>query len=228
MNKDFSLRFIDLVHEKNDTLTNKERTAHSDNAKREAWKYITDRINAEYASNMTVKQAEDKWKYLKRTSKQANATFNKEIRNTGGGPAPKKLSLPQTKVVELLGETASFKGIQNSVESAIFPVVPNTSRNEDEENQPDIQTELTYSPACSKKRTYAEALSSAKKYKAEDRQIVQLQKEVLEKQLEEIEENKKLRTLQTRVFEKLENVIDNLAAGGEVQSQSFLTLLNSD
>ena len=79
--------------------------------KNEIWADITAAINALGVENRTVQEVRDKWKNLTSNAKKEFSGFGREMRRTGGGPAPKAPAAATAKIIDLFKDTPSFKGL---------------------------------------------------------------------------------------------------------------------
>ena len=79
--------------------------------KNEVWQEITDAVNAVGTAGRTVVEVKDKWKNLHSTAKKEFATFKRETKKTGGGPAPKPPSASSGKIIEVFEDTPAFIGL---------------------------------------------------------------------------------------------------------------------
>ena len=79
--------------------------------KNEVWQEISDAVNAVGTAGRTVVEVKDKWKNLHSTAKKEFATFKRETKKTGGGPAPKPPSASSGKIIEVFEDTPAFIGL---------------------------------------------------------------------------------------------------------------------
>ena len=223
MAKACDLRLIELV---NDSLhvsviQNKQRVAGIDKKKKEAWETISIKINAEFGTKLSKKQVEEKWRYLRRTSKSANASFRRSQKETGGGRPPACLSETQLKMVEILGESAGFSGISGaieteyskekesdeSVQNSILEYTTHSAQHvaEDEEElgtgKPEAP-EATHEQPVQKKRRPTNI-------RQED--VLNLQYEVLQREMCFYDNRMEVESVKLRVYEKAEKLIDKIS-----------------
>ena len=59
-------------------------------------------------SSRIVTEVKDKWKNLYSTAKKEFSSFQRESRMTGGGPAPKPISVASEKITEIFWRNTSF------------------------------------------------------------------------------------------------------------------------
>ena len=75
------------------------------------WSEIITAVNAVGVDKPTESEVDERWKNLHSAAKREFTKFRKESKKTGGGPAPKEISLTTSKVVELFQHTSSFVGL---------------------------------------------------------------------------------------------------------------------
>ena len=80
--------------------------------KNELWKEITKAVNAVGPANRSVQEVKDKWKNLHSVVKKEFATFKRETKKSGGGPAPKQPSQASEKIIKILEDTPGFSGLK--------------------------------------------------------------------------------------------------------------------
>ena len=68
-------------------------------------------MNAVETARRTVAEVKEKWKNLHSTAKKEFATFKRETKKTGGGPAPKPPSVFSGKIIEVFEDTPAFSGL---------------------------------------------------------------------------------------------------------------------
>ena len=68
-------------------------------------------VNAVGVDKPTESEIDERWKNLHSAAKREFTKFRKESKKTGGGPAPKEISLTTSKVIELFQDTSSFVGL---------------------------------------------------------------------------------------------------------------------
>ena len=68
-------------------------------------------MNAVGTAGRMVAEVNDKWKNLHSTAKKKFATFRRETKKTGGGPAPKPPSASSEKIIEVFEDTPAFSGL---------------------------------------------------------------------------------------------------------------------
>ena len=68
--------------------------------KNEVWQEITHAKNAVGTAGRVVAEVKDKWKNLHSTAKKEFATFKRETKKTGGGPAPRPPSAFSGKLLK--------------------------------------------------------------------------------------------------------------------------------
>ena len=62
--------------------------------------------------NRSVQEVKDKWKNLHSVVKKEFATFKRETKKSGGGPATKQPSQASEKSIEILEDTPGFSGLK--------------------------------------------------------------------------------------------------------------------
>lgn len=111
--KQEELRLIELVRENSEKLFGTGLFANGSSIRKKAWDDITLTINAENATlKRTTEQIKKKWYNTKSSAKAHNAEIKKSRSMTGGGPQPETLTSAEEAVVDFLGDTPSFSGIQ--------------------------------------------------------------------------------------------------------------------
>ena len=119
----FSVSEISAIQEnvqKNiNILQTKLTNAITNKTKNELWEDITKAVNAVGRANRSVQEVKDKWKNLHSVAKKEFATFKRETKKTGGGPAPKQPSQASEKIVEILEDTPRFSGLKG-FETSLF------------------------------------------------------------------------------------------------------------
>lgn len=188
------VRIVELYNENRTILENKGRAAQIDKKKKLTWETMTTQINSEFGTSFDKKKLEEKWRYLKRTSKAANASHIRQTHGTGGGPPPTPLTEVNEKVVEVLGETASFQGIPGAIESSAGLTVISS---EPTSSLPPAASLQADRENIKKKSTKDQQKPGTVKY--ED--ILQLQATVLRRDFE-------LQTVKFRLFGKIERYVD--------------------
>ena len=91
---------------------NKCHNQQMNKKKNELWKEITKAVNAVGRANRSVQEVKDKWKNLHSVVKKEFATFKRETKKSGGGPAPKQPSQASEKIIAILEDTAGFSGLK--------------------------------------------------------------------------------------------------------------------
>ena len=72
---------------------------------------MTDAVNAVGTVGRTVAEEKDKWKNLQSIVQKEFASFKRETRKTGGGPAPKPPCASSGKIIEVFEDTPAFSGL---------------------------------------------------------------------------------------------------------------------
>ena len=100
------------VEENLHILQSKFTTAITNQKKNEVWRNIAVAVNAVGVERRTVLEVREKWKNLHSSAKKEFASFKKDIKKTGGGPAPKTPSAATAKIMEIFHDTPSFAGLE--------------------------------------------------------------------------------------------------------------------
>ena len=104
----FSVNEISVITENHLAVIQSKLTNNITNRKKnEVWQEITDSVNAVGTARRTVAEVKDKWKNLHSTANKEFATFRRETKKTGGGPAPKPPSASSEKV-EVFEDTPAW------------------------------------------------------------------------------------------------------------------------
>ena len=101
-------------------LTGKINNQHTNKMKNEIWQNITDKVNSLGVACRTQNEVRNKWRNTTREAKSIYTKYRSETGKTGGGPKPREPSVAVEKVISLLQDTASFKGIPGGVETTQF------------------------------------------------------------------------------------------------------------
>ncbi|XP_071177441.1 uncharacterized protein [Mytilus edulis] len=92
------------------------------------WEKITAEVNALGVSYRQVLTVKTKFRNLTRDAKDKFTYEKKERNRTGGGPAPKPISVAEENIINALKDTSSFKGIDDGMETSVgFPQQTETS-----------------------------------------------------------------------------------------------------
>ena len=79
--------------------------------KNDIWGEITDAINSLGVEVRTVQEVQNKWKNMTSQAKLEYAGICKEIRKTGGGPAPKMPNSTTAIIIDIFKDRPSFNGL---------------------------------------------------------------------------------------------------------------------
>ncbi|XP_052075960.1 uncharacterized protein LOC127714054 [Mytilus californianus] len=91
-------------------------------AKNRMWEKITAEVNALGVSYRQVLTVKTKFRNLTRDAKEKFVYEKRERNKTGGGPAPKPISVAEENIINALKDTSSFKGIDEGMETSVgFP-----------------------------------------------------------------------------------------------------------
>ncbi|VDI17806.1 Hypothetical predicted protein [Mytilus galloprovincialis] len=88
-------------------------------AKNKMWEKITAEVNALGVSYRQVLTVKTKFRNLTRDAKDKFTYGKKERNRTGGGPAPKPISVAEENIINALKDTSSFKGIDDGMETSV-------------------------------------------------------------------------------------------------------------
>ncbi|CAG2249778.1 unnamed protein product [Mytilus edulis] len=88
-------------------------------AKNKMWEKITAEVNALGVSYRQVLTVKTKFRNLTRDAKDKFTYEKKERNRTGGGPAPKPISVAEENIINALKDTSSFKGIDDGMETSV-------------------------------------------------------------------------------------------------------------
>ncbi|XP_071176282.1 uncharacterized protein [Mytilus edulis] len=88
-------------------------------AKNKMWAKITDEVNALGVSYRKLSTVKTKFRNLTRDAKEKFTYERKERNKTGGGPAPKPISMTEENIINAMKDTSSFKGIDGGMETSV-------------------------------------------------------------------------------------------------------------
>ncbi|CAG2194998.1 unnamed protein product [Mytilus edulis] len=83
------------------------------------WAKITDEVNALGVSYRKLSTVKTKFRNLTRDAKEKFTYERKERNKTGGGPAPKPISMAEENIINAMKDTSSFKGIDGGMETSV-------------------------------------------------------------------------------------------------------------
>ena len=107
------LRLIELVRENDRKLFGTGLVANGASLRKEAWEDVTNILNSENSSaKRSVEQVKKKWHNLKSAAKKKNSEVNRSRLITGGGPQAESLTNTEAAIVDFVGDTPSFSGLQ--------------------------------------------------------------------------------------------------------------------
>ena len=89
----------EMVQENIGILSSKLTNAVTNQKKEMVWLKITEAVNACGIHRRTTDKVKEKWRQLKTGAKRQQACERKDMKKTGGGPAPKKVD-DVTKVIQ--------------------------------------------------------------------------------------------------------------------------------
>ena len=102
---------MEKVEENLQILQSKFTNNITNKLKTKVWAKIIAAVNATGLEVRTPAEAREKWKNLHSTAKRGFFGYQKEIRRTGGGPAPKSPSVATNKIVVMFRDAPSFVGL---------------------------------------------------------------------------------------------------------------------
>ncbi|XP_076101194.1 uncharacterized protein LOC143070984 [Mytilus galloprovincialis] len=126
-----------LVEKHSGVINGKLTNTVTNQLKKKVWDDIVIKVNylgvaIRTATEVTVMSTpKNKWRNTTRVAKAVYTTHRSELFKTGGGPAPKQPSSAVGKVIHLMKDTTSFRGIQGGLETESFQT-----------NQPSINATL--------------------------------------------------------------------------------------
>ncbi|CAG2195860.1 unnamed protein product [Mytilus edulis] len=85
------------------------------------------KVNSLGVAIRTATEVRNKWRNTTRVAKAVYTTHRSELFKTGGGPAPKQPSSAVEKVIHLMKDTTSFRGIQGGLETESFQTSKSTN-----------------------------------------------------------------------------------------------------
>ena len=109
-----------IFEENRSILTAKLNNIVTNKTKNKLWEDINAAVKAVGVVKRSTHDVKEKWRNLAGTARKKLAFYRKESRNTGGGPPPKKPSETSQKILEFLGETPSFIGVDGFETGKVF------------------------------------------------------------------------------------------------------------
>ncbi|VDI05446.1 Hypothetical predicted protein [Mytilus galloprovincialis] len=88
-------------------------------AKNKTWAKIKDEGNTLRVSYRKLSTVKTKFRNLTRDAKEKFTYERKERNKTGGGPAPKPISMAEKNIINAMKDTSSFKGIDGGMETSV-------------------------------------------------------------------------------------------------------------
>uniref|UniRef100_A0A914DXP8 Regulatory protein zeste n=1 Tax=Acrobeloides nanus TaxID=290746 RepID=A0A914DXP8_9BILA len=235
--KTMTTRLAELVRDNHNSLFPKSREKSAVARQTNAWQLVTDTLNKENPDNThTVTQIQTKWKNLKSESKTQTVAGKKHANGTGGGPPMSQPDGAVAVVQAIYSNSHSFNGIPNAIETPMDyqhlyeEEELNSSFLSKGTNQPP-KTLVGSSVSFVKQNSFESYEEIEENMKASSfqkneplsnrhrrRSMADLQREVLEKELENAK-------CQTTLYDKLEGVLEKF---DQVLSKSneFLDKLN--
>ncbi|CAG2239364.1 unnamed protein product [Mytilus edulis] len=120
-----------LVEKHSGVINGKLTNTVTNQLKKKVWDDIAIKVNSLGVAIRTATEVRNKWRNTTRVAKAVYTTHRSELFKTGGGPAPKQPSSAVGKVIDLMKDTTSFRGIQGGLETESFQT-----------NQPSINATL--------------------------------------------------------------------------------------
>ncbi|KAL7072422.1 hypothetical protein ACQ4LE_008967 [Meloidogyne hapla] len=120
-NKEMATELAQKISENSAELFPTNRDAASSRRSYNAWEAITEELNSQYGSSLTIAQCRDKFKNLKKEAKKQFSKEKKYSVGTGGGPCiNKKNDTIFESMVSTFGNSASFKGTPGALTTPLF------------------------------------------------------------------------------------------------------------
>ena len=113
----------------------------TNDGKNKIWADITEAINALGHEIRTINEVKHKWKNLVSTSKAAYHEHKRYRNGTGGGPPKKDPSEETLKVIDLLKDDASFRGL-TGIETFAPPMPIVRTTGDEEDNYDDVEADV--------------------------------------------------------------------------------------
>ncbi|CAG2217811.1 unnamed protein product [Mytilus edulis] len=111
---------IQQLVEKHSSIINGKLTNTVTNQLKKVWDDIAMKVNSLGVALRTATEVRNKWRNTTRVAKAVYTTHRSEVFKTGGGPAPKQPSSAVERVIHLMKDTTSFRGIQGGLETESF------------------------------------------------------------------------------------------------------------
>ena len=92
------------------------------NTKKQMCADVTRRVNGLGVCLRTEAEGKNKWRNMSRGAKEKFTQERKERSKTGGGPVPHRPTQAEENIINVLKDTASFKGIDGGLESSIIEI----------------------------------------------------------------------------------------------------------
>ncbi|CAG2193913.1 unnamed protein product [Mytilus edulis] len=109
-----------LVEKHSGVINGKLTNTVTNQLKKKVWDDIAIKVNSLGVAIRTATEVRNKWRNTTRVAKAVYTTHRSELFKTGGGPAPKQPSSAVGKVIDLMKDTTSFRGIQGGLETESF------------------------------------------------------------------------------------------------------------
>ncbi|CAG2194248.1 unnamed protein product [Mytilus edulis] len=109
-----------LVEKHSSIINGKLTNTVTNQLKKKVWDDIAMKVNSLGVALRTATEVRNKWRNTTRVAKAVYTTHRSELFKTGGGPAPKQPSSAVEKVIHLMKDTTSFRGIQGGLETESF------------------------------------------------------------------------------------------------------------
>lgn len=109
-----------LVEKHSSVINGKLTNTVTNQLKKKVWDDIAIKVNSLGVAIRTATEVRNKWRNTTRVAKAVYTTHSSELFKTCGGPAPKQPSSAVGKVIDLMKDTTSFRGIQGGLETESF------------------------------------------------------------------------------------------------------------
>ena len=113
-----------------DILTSAQSNKVTNKMKNGVWKSIAASVSALGHENRDANACKIRWKNLSSTAKRAFNEYRYSQKVTGGGTPPKSPSAAVISTIELMKDTAKFKGVDGGISTFHVPTPPNVSLSE--------------------------------------------------------------------------------------------------
>ena len=118
MTEEEQLTLINEYGSRKETIESEDKSAEFGRRRNRAWAEITQVVNACGNFKRTTSQIKTKLKNMKTKAKAKHSANKRLSGKTGGGPAPKPLSIAEDKLVAMFENTADWIGVPGGVQSS--------------------------------------------------------------------------------------------------------------